>query len=113
MYTQPKNRKDVWISVPCTVLEKKYLEVCARKAGQPVSRYLHGMLLQGYPKKPKVVPPDVLAAVSQLMQVAALLDPFSRKRLDGENFNALERAEAKDVIRQTQVLVKQIKNLIP
>jgi len=48
-----------------------------------------------------------------LMEVAALLHPLSRKRLDGDDFNALERAEAREVIRQLLALIENVKKLIP
>ena len=113
MYTKPAYRKDVNLYFQCTNAEKRYLGLCAKKAGQTVSKYLHEMLLQGYPDKPKPLPPEVQAAIGQLIQVAAILHPFSRRRLDGENFNAMERAEVKEVIRQAQALIQQIKNFIP
>jgi hypothetical protein len=113
MYTQKANRKDVHVDFKCTHLEKKYLQVCAKKAGLTPSHYLRGMMLQGYPKKPKVIPEEIQTMVGRLMEVAALLHPFSRKRLDAEDFNALERAEARQVIRQVEMLIQQIKNLNP
>jgi Mobilization protein NikA len=113
MYVNAANRKDICLKFMCTQLEKRYLQVCAQKAGLSVSHYLHEMMLQGYAAKPKVVPEDVRDALGQLMKIAALLDPFWRKRLDHEDFNALERAEAKEVIRQVQALIQQIKNLVP
>jgi hypothetical protein len=113
MYTQPANRKDVSLKFSLTHLERRYLQTCARKAGVSISTYLHGMMLQGYPKKAEPLPPEVRAAIGQLMQAAALLHPFSRKRLDGDDLNALERAEAREVIRQVQSLIQEIKKLIP
>lgn len=112
MYTQPAYRKDISLKFQCTHAEKRYLSICAKKAGQTVSYFLHEMMLQGYPGKPKPLPADVQAAIGQLMQVAALLHPFSRKRLDGDEFNALERAEAKAVIHQVQALIEQIKKFM-
>jgi hypothetical protein len=112
MYVKAANRKDICLKFQCTQLEKRYLQVCAQKAGLSISYYLHGMMLQGYPAKPRAMPEDVRVALGQLMQVAGLLDPFWRKRLDHEEFNALERAEAREVIRQVQALVQQIKKLV-
>jgi len=113
MYTQSAHRKDVTLKFQCTHTEKRYLAVCAKKAGQSMSHYLHGMMLQGYTEKRQVVPPEVQAAIGKLMGVAALLHPFSRKRLDGEDFSALERAEAKEVIRQVEALIQHVKNTLP
>jgi hypothetical protein len=42
--------------------------------------------------------------------LAGLLHPFQRKRLDGDELNALERAEVRDVIRQVQSVIQQLKN---
>jgi len=110
MYTQPAHRKDITMKFSCTLAEKRYLAVCAKKAGQSVSLYLHEMMLQGYPDRPKSLPAEIQIAIGELMQVAALLHPFSRRRLDGEDFNALERAQAKAVIREVETLIQQIKN---
>jgi hypothetical protein len=113
MYTNPKNRKNICLKFQCTAMEKRWIEVCAKKAGQAVSRYLHEMILIDYPGKTKVIPPDAQACILQLMEVAALLHPLSRKRLDGDDFNALERAEAREVIRQLLALIENVKKLIP
>lgn len=113
MYTNTAHRKDVTLKFQCTHFEKRHLAVCAKKAGQSMSHYLHGMMLHGYPDKPKALPPEVLAAVGELMRLAALLHPLSRKRLDGDDFTALERAEAKEVIRQVEALIQHVKNLQP
>jgi hypothetical protein len=94
-------------------MEKRYLALCAQKAGLSMSRYLHGLMLQDFPDKPKSLPQDVQTAIGQLMQVAALLHPFSRRRLDGDDLTAIDRAEVKEVIRQIEALIQQIKNSIP
>ena len=110
MYKQTRYRKKSKIQISCTQLEKKYIEVCAKKAGLRVSRYLHGILLQSYSKTPKTLPPETRSLVSELMRLAGLLHPFQRKRLDGDELNALERAEVRDVIRQVQSVIQQLKN---
>jgi hypothetical protein len=113
MYTLESHRKKITIRFQCTRLEGKYLEVCAKKAGRKLTAYMHDLALKDYPGLPKTLAPEVREAVGQLMQVAALLHPFSRKRLDGEEFNALERVEVKQIIRELEVLTQKIKNLIP
>lgn len=71
MYTKPAHRKNIDVRFTCTHAEKRYLAICARKAGQSVSHYLHEMMLQGYPDKPKSLPPEVQAAIGQLRVVQA------------------------------------------
>lgn len=112
MHSAPKNKKSRKISCWCTATEKRFIEIRARKAGFSASEYLREMGLHDYLKKPKTLPPEVLAFDGQLLQMAGLLQPLALKRLDGDEFNALERATVKQRIRDIENLIFQIKNYL-
>ena len=105
MYARPANRKKNKISCWCTATEKKYIEVQARKANFSASEYLRELGLKDYLRRPKTLPPEVLAFNGLLHQLAASLSLIARKRLDAEELNAFERAEL-------QLLRKEISQLI-
>ncbi len=110
MYTSKENRKDCMLTFYCTKSERRYIDVSAKKAGCSRFKYLGHILLRGYVDKVRTLPPEVLAFQGQLMHLAGILFPISKKRLDGEDLNALERAEVKQAIRELEELYSQIKN---
>jgi hypothetical protein len=112
MHSNVKNKKSRKISCWCTATEKRYIEIRARKAGFSASEYLREMALRDYLKKPKTLPPEVLAFDGQLLQLAATLQPLARKRLDADELNALERATLKQGIRDIETLILQIKTYL-
>lgn len=112
MHTRENNRKKHKISLWCTATEKKYIEIRARKAGFSTSEYMREMGLKDYLKKPKTLPPEVLAFNAQLSQLAATLFLIARKRLDGEELNAFERAELQQLRLEISKLIDHIKSLL-
>jgi hypothetical protein len=110
MHTSSNNKKSRKISCWCTATEKRYIEIRARKAGFSASEYLRELALQHYLKRPKTLPTEVLAFDGQLLQLIATLQPLARKRLDGDELNALERATLKQGMRDIDNLILQIKN---
>lgn len=109
MYERKSNRKNSKISLWCTPTEKKYIEIRARNAGFSASEYLRELGLKDYLKKQKTLPPEVLAFIGQLSQLAATLSLIARKRLDNEDLNALERAEIQQLRKELSQLIDQIK----
>ena len=110
MYTRKNNRKNHKISLWCTPTEKKYIEIRARKAGLSASEYMREMGLKEYLKKPKTLPPEVLAFSARLNELAASHFLIARRRQDGEDLNALERAELQQLRREIGNLIDQIKS---
>jgi hypothetical protein len=112
MYAKENNRKKSKISCWCTPTEKKYIEVRARKAGFSASEYLRELGLKDYLRKPKTLPPEVLAFNAQLSQLAASLYLVARKRLDAEDLNAFERAELQLLRKELSQLINDIKTYL-
>jgi hypothetical protein len=112
MYKEKNNKKSHKISVWCTLIEKRFIEIQARKANSSASEYIREMALRDYGKRPKTLPPEVLAFNGQLSHLSALLQPLARKRLDGDELNALERAELKQQFTRLQQLTEQIKTCL-
>lgn len=112
MHTSPKNKKSHKISCWCTATEKRYMEIRARNAGFSASEYLRELALEHYLKRPKTLPPEVLAFLGQLLQLTATLQPLARKRLGTDELNALERATLKQGMRDIDHLILQIKSYL-
>jgi len=108
MYSNRRLVKKPGVSFFCTPAEKVYIRSCAKKAGKTLSGYVRDGALQGFPHKDKSLPPEVLAFKGQLAEVCGLLEVIMRKRLDGDELNALERAQLKDVCRSLQQFLEQI-----
>ena len=112
MHTRQSNRKNRKISLWCTPTEKKYIEIRARKAGFSTSEYIRELGLKDYLKRPKTLPPEVLAFIGQISQLSASLYLIARKRLNGEDLNALERAELQHLGRELIQLLPLIKTYL-
>lgn len=110
MHSSPKNKKAQKISVWCTATEKRYIEVRAREAKLSASEYLREMGLRENLKRPKTLSPEVLAFNGRLLHLTGLLQPLSRRRLDGDELNALERATLQQLVKELQSLIMHIKN---
>ena len=74
-----------------------------------MSVYLREGALQGFTHKDKSLPPEVLAFQGQFAEVCGFLEVISRKRLDGDELNALERSQLKEVCRLLMGFLEQIK----
>lgn len=92
-----------------TAIERRYLAACAKKAELTISTYVHKLVMERKLKEQPTLPPEVIAFKGQLYHLCGLLLPFSQKRLDGDDFNALERAEIKYMIQSVGELTLQIK----
>ena len=112
MYKEKNNKKSHKISVWCTHTEKRFIEIQARKAGSPASGYIRDMALRDYGRRPKTLPPEVLAFNGRLNHLSALLQPLARKRLDGDELNAIERATIQQQLSALQQLITQIKTYL-
>ena len=77
-----------------------------------MSKYVLEQALQGFPQKDKSLPTEVLAFQGQLAQVCGLLEVIVRKRLDGDELNALERAQLKEVNQLLQKFLEHIKQYL-
>jgi hypothetical protein len=108
MHTKKINNKCHSLTVNCTLTEKRFIEVRARKAKLSASGYLREIVLEGSGRKPKTLSPEVLAFNGQLNHLAARLQPLARKRLDGDELNAIERAGLQEQIKALQQLILQI-----
>jgi hypothetical protein len=96
----------------CSAIEKRYVVSSARQKGMAISSYLRAIAMQGFVDKDKTLPSEVLAFSGELQHVSGLLDTIARKRLDGEDLNALDRAELSAAKGSIQGIVEQIKNYL-
>lgn len=94
----------------CTPLEKRLIEINAKRAGLTVSEFLRELGLKGRVKvKVKTIPKEVLEITGTLNHVAANLNQLARKRNSGDELNAIERAMLNKGVRDLQGLVSDIK----
>jgi len=109
MYSSRSNRKNHKISLWCTPTEKRFIEIRARKAHLSTSEYIRELGLKDYLKRPRSLPPEVLAFNGQLLQLEASLQLIARRRLNEEDLNHLERAQLKYLAAQLEKLIETIK----
>ena len=112
MFTDKAHLRECQLQLWCTLIEKRYIEACAKKESLTVPRYLHRLAVQGFTHRDKSLPPEVLAFRGQLQHLAGLLHPIARKRLDGDDLNALERAGLKQTMAEINDLLSQMKKFI-
>lgn len=109
MYKNRKRVKKVVVTFFCTLVEKAYIRSCAKKAHKSVSAYVRDGAVEGFMHKDKSLPAEVLAFEGQLAQVCGDLEVIARKRLDGDELNALERAQLSETRKSLQSIFDQIK----
>ena len=110
MYSNRNRVKEVFARLSCTKVERAYIKSCAKKSGKSISTYLRQGALQGFTGKDKSLPVEVLALQGQLAHVCGLLEVIVRKRLDGEDLNALERAQLSEASQSLQEIILHLKD---
>ncbi len=70
------------------------------------------LALQGFVNNDKTLPSEVLAFTGQLQHMTGQLEIISRKRLDGEDLNALDRAQLSALKAAIVGIVEQIKKYL-
>jgi hypothetical protein len=108
MYSERSRVKGVTLHFFCSKAQEKYIRECAKGKGMPLSVYLRAVAVQGLKTRDTPLPPEVLAFQGELCQIAGLLEVIARKRLDGEELNALERAQ---LIEIKNILVNMSRSL--
>jgi len=112
MYASKNLRKTKDISVRCTETEKRYITIRAGTLKLSASEYLRELAMHDAAKKPRTLPPGVLAFNGQLAQLIGSLEIISRRRLDGDDLNALERAGLLTLTREVKQLIQDIKRSV-
>jgi len=97
------------LTVMCNLIEKKLIQLNARKVNLSASVYLRELGLKGAVKiKLKTLPKEVLQFTGILNHMAANLNQIARKRNSGEDLNAMDRALINQEVRAIQKLVEEI-----
>jgi hypothetical protein len=101
------------IAVMCTIIERKVIEVNARRAGLTLSEFLRELGVKGrVNQKIKTLPKEVLQLKATLNHLAANLNQIARKRNKGEDLNALDRALLNQEVRSLQTLSHTIQKYL-
>ena len=102
-------KRAVSLTVMCNLIEKKLIQLNARKVNLCASVYLRELGLKGTVKvKLKTLPKEVLQFIGTLNHMAANLNQIARKRNSGEDLNAMDRALINQEVRAIQKLVEEI-----
>jgi hypothetical protein len=99
------------LTVMCTIMEKKIIQMNARKAGTNISVFLRTLGLNERVKV-KTLPKEVLQLTGTLNHVAANLNQIARKRNGVDELDAMERALLNQEVRSLQGLVKAVKTYL-
>jgi len=106
-------KRDQKITVMCSLIERKVIEHKAKAAGLSVSEYLRNLgLNRQVDTSKKALPKEVLLFTATLNHLAANINQIARKRNQGEELNALERAALHRLPNEIQQLANYIKTYL-
>jgi hypothetical protein len=101
------------LAVMCTLLERKVIEHKAKASNMSTSEFLRTLALEGQvDRKIKVLPKEVLLFTATLNHLAANMNQVAKKRNNGEELNAIERAGLNVTGEQIKQLAKDIKKYL-
>lgn len=86
------------------------MQARARKSGKSLSSYLRKGAVQGFEARDRSLPVEVLSFHGQLAHTCGLLEVIARKRLDGDELNALERAQLNELRLSLQEILHRLKD---
>ncbi|NCI49786.1 mobilization protein [Sediminibacterium roseum] len=106
-------KKDQFLGVKCSLVERKVIENKARQVGVSVSEYLRKLGLSGkIDMKLKIVSKEILLFTATLNHLAANLNQIAKKRNSNDQLNALERAQLEQLSKVNKQLAQDIKNCL-
>jgi len=86
-------KRDQLLGVKCTLIERRAIEARARSACLTVSEYLREMGLTGkIDMRQKAFPKEVLELKGTMNHMGANINQIAKKRNQGDDLNALDRA---------------------
>lgn len=103
-------KRDCSLSVMCNIIEKKLIQVNARKFSTSASVYLRELGIRGSVKhKVRTLPKEVLLLTGTLNHLAANLNQIARKRNAGQALSTMERILLNQQIGALQQTVAEIR----
>lgn len=104
-------KRNIALTVKCSIAEKIIICNKAKAAHTTVSEYLRTIGISGNPVMLiKTIPADVLKFSAALNHVGALLNQVAKKRNSNDELNAFERADLKLLLLQIKEILETIKN---
>lgn len=104
-------KRNRFLGVKCSSLEKFLIKANAQKCGLTVSEYLRELGLNRKIDMPKVIiPKEILKFSGTLNHLAANLNQIAKKRNQFDELNALERAQLNQLSLSIKQLAIDIKN---
>ena len=102
-------KKREHLAVMCSLLERKFIESKAHRAGMTISEYLRELGLQGKVKqRVRSLPREVLEFKGKLNHIAASLNQIARKRNRNEDLDAMDRALLNQQTRELKGITDHI-----
>ena len=106
-------KRNKFLGVKCTSLEKFLIKGNAKYSGLTVSEYLRELGMNGKIDMPKkTLPPEVLQLSATLNHLAANLNQIARKRNSFEQLDAIERAGLELQSKELKLIATTIKNYL-
>lgn len=106
-------KKDQFLAVKCTLVQRSAIEAKAKAANTTISDYLRQAGLGGkIGSSKKAIPKEVLQLTGMLNHLAANLNQIAKKRNGMEPLDALERARLEQQSRELKGLTETIKNYL-
>jgi hypothetical protein len=103
-------KRDQQLAVMCTVVERFVIVSKAEKLQISLSQFLREMGLKGQVNlNRKSIPKEILLLSGTLNHVAANLNQIAKKRNQGEELNALERAQLQSLRTELSTIAVTLK----
>jgi len=103
-------KRDQLLGVKCTLIERRAIEAKARSANLTVSEYLREMGMTGkIDMRQKALPKEVLRLTGDMNHAAANINQIAKKRNQGDDLNALDRAKLQElpgIIKEWDRMIK-------
>lgn len=106
-------KKDQWLGVRCTLVDRRVIEAKAKLVNLSVSEYLLKIGLTGkIDRREKILPKEILEYKGTLNHLAANINQIARKRNGIDELNAIERASLQVLSGELKRLAIEIKNYL-
>ena len=104
-------KRNRFLGVKCTLVEKKTIEAKAKYSGLTVSEYLRGLGMNGKIDMRKFsLSKEILQFTGTLNHLAANMNQIAKKRNQHDELNALERVGLQQAMAVIKQLALDIKN---
>jgi hypothetical protein len=106
-------KKNQQLAVMCTELDRRIIRQKAERANCTISQFLRELGVNAKVEvKSRLIPPEVLAFVGTLNQLASNLNQIARKRNMDEDLSAIQRAELNYLSSELKMIAQTIRTYL-